>query len=112
MSATTCAARASLALLTFVSVASLPLLAQEKFPSRPIEIIMPVPPGGGTDLAVRQLIDLVEPTLGQKLVPVNKPGEARGANAEGTGSIEFRKLIDSENKAMGEIATSLGLAKK
>ena len=38
--------------------------------------------------------------------------EARGATAEGTGSAEFRKLIDSENKAMGEVAASLGLARK
>jgi len=38
--------------------------------------------------------------------------EARGANAEGLGSVEFRKQIDSEYKAMGEVAASLGMAKK
>jgi len=38
--------------------------------------------------------------------------EARGATAEGLGSVEFRKQIDSEYKAMGEVAASLGMAKK
>ncbi len=55
-------------------MASQPVMAQDKFPSRPIEIILPVPPGGGSDIAVRQLIVLLEPALGQKIVPVNKPG--------------------------------------
>jgi len=68
--------------LTLFSVAcvmtSPPVSAQDKFPSRPIEVILPVPPGGGTDIALRQLIELLEPDLGQKIVPVNKPG-ASGA---------------------------------
>ena len=55
-------------------VASAPLLAQEKFPSRPIEIIVPTPPGGGTDITARMLAELVEPMLGQKVVVVNKGG--------------------------------------
>ena len=55
-------------------VASAPVTAQEKFPSRPIEVILPVPPGGGTDIAVRLLAELLEPMLGQKVVAVNKPG--------------------------------------
>ena len=49
-------------------------LAQEKFPSRPIEIIVPTPPGGGTDITARLLAELVEPILGQKVVVVNKGG--------------------------------------
>jgi tripartite-type tricarboxylate transporter receptor subunit TctC len=38
--------------------------------------------------------------------------EARGVNAEGWTSAEFRKLIDSEHKALGEVVASLGLARK
>lgn len=63
------------ATLAFALVmASPPATAQEKFPSRPIEIVLPVPPGGGSDIAVRELIVLLEPMLGQKIVPINKPG--------------------------------------
>ncbi len=51
-----------------------PAIAQEKFPSRPIEVIVPTPPGGGTDIAIRLLAELAEPALGQKIVIVNKAG--------------------------------------
>jgi len=44
------------------------------FPQKPIEIIVPSPPGGGTDIAIRLLAELTEPFLKQKLVVVNKPG--------------------------------------
>ena len=54
--------------------ASAPVTAQEKFPSRPIEIIVPTPPGGGTDITARLLAELVEPILGQKVVVVNRTG--------------------------------------
>lgn len=52
--------------------------AQEKFPSRPIELIVPTPPGGGVDIVSRMLAELVEPILGTRVVVVNKPG-ASGA---------------------------------
>jgi tripartite-type tricarboxylate transporter receptor subunit TctC len=47
---------------------------QEKFPSRPIEMVIPTAAGGGTDIAFRKLAELVEPILGQKVVIVNKTG--------------------------------------
>lgn len=48
--------------------------AQEKYPSRPIELIVPTPPGGGVDIVARLLANLVEPGLATKVVVVNKPG--------------------------------------
>jgi tripartite-type tricarboxylate transporter receptor subunit TctC len=54
--------------------AASPAAAQEKYPTRPIEIIVPTPPGGGTDITARLLAELVEPMLGQKVVVVNKAG--------------------------------------
>jgi tripartite-type tricarboxylate transporter receptor subunit TctC len=48
--------------------------AQEAYPSRPIRLIMPTPPGGGTDVLGRRLAELVEPILGQKVLVENKPG--------------------------------------
>lgn len=65
-----------------------PALAQEKFPSRPIEIIVPTPPGGGTDIAVRLLAELAEPALGQKIVTVNKPG--------GSGMIGMAQIVQAK----------------
>ena len=54
--------------------AASPAAAQEKFPARPIEIIVPTPPGGGTDITARLLAELAGPMLGQKVVVVNKAG--------------------------------------
>lgn len=48
--------------------------AQEKYPSRPIEMVIPTAAGGGTDISLRMLAEIAEPTLGQKIVVVNKPG--------------------------------------
>lgn len=48
--------------------------AQEKFPSRPIEIIVPTAAGGGTDIAIRLLAEIAEAKLGQRVVISNKTG--------------------------------------
>jgi tripartite-type tricarboxylate transporter receptor subunit TctC len=45
-----------------------------QYPSRPIEVIVPIAPGGGMDLQARLLAELAEPELKQKLVIVNRPG--------------------------------------
>jgi tripartite-type tricarboxylate transporter receptor subunit TctC len=58
----------------FTWVWGLPAGAQEKFPTRPIEVIVPFAPGGGQDIMTRILADAIEPFLGQKMVVINKPG--------------------------------------
>ena len=40
-----------------------------------------------------------------------KSMEPRGVTAEGSSAAEFRKLIDTEHKAMGEVAKNIGLVK-
>lgn len=66
----------TLAVLALAALAMAPgqASAQDKYPSRPIELIVPSPPGGGTDIAARLLAELVEPYLGQKVVVINKAG--------------------------------------
>jgi putative tricarboxylic transport membrane protein len=51
-------------------------VAQDKYPSRPIEIIIPYAPGGGSDIMIRNMVKVIEQ---HKLVPVplavvNRPG--------------------------------------
>jgi tripartite-type tricarboxylate transporter receptor subunit TctC len=48
--------------------------AEDHFPSHTIQLIVPTPPGGGTDVVSRLLASLAEPELGQKIVVLNKPG--------------------------------------
>ncbi len=45
-----------------------------KYPSRAISLIVPMPPGGGTDLACRVIAKEVEKFLGQPVMVINKPG--------------------------------------
>jgi tripartite-type tricarboxylate transporter receptor subunit TctC len=49
-------------------------IAQENYPTRPIEVIVPWPPGGGADLLTRFFADKWAEFLGQPVVAVNKPG--------------------------------------
>lgn len=50
-----------------------PALA-DKYPSKPIVLIVPYSPGGGTDIAARVIAKFVEPYLGQPIVVENKAG--------------------------------------
>jgi tripartite-type tricarboxylate transporter receptor subunit TctC len=61
-------------LLLFSLLLAASAQAQERFPSRPIELIVPTPPGGGVDIVARLLAGLAEPALGTKIVVSNKPG--------------------------------------
>ncbi|RPJ07783.1 MAG: cupin domain-containing protein [Deltaproteobacteria bacterium] len=51
-----------------------PAQAQEKYPSRAIEIIVPFVPGGSTDLVGRLIADNLKKKWGVPLNVVNKPG--------------------------------------
>ena len=48
--------------------------AQEKYPSRPIEFIVPWGPGGGADQVSRKAAQLIEKDLGASLPVINVPG--------------------------------------
>ncbi|HLM14959.1 MAG TPA: tripartite tricarboxylate transporter substrate-binding protein, partial [Reyranella sp.] len=48
--------------------------AAQNFPSRPIKIIVPFPPGGGVDLTARLLMEPLSKELGQTIVVENKGG--------------------------------------
>ena len=54
---------------------SAPALA-DSYPSRPIELIIPFPPGGPTDTQLRSLAQAASRQLGQPIVIVNRPGAA------------------------------------
>ncbi|MDB5900139.1 MAG: hypothetical protein JWP41_3741 [Ramlibacter sp.] len=77
------AALGALALTAF-SALTLPALAQDNFPSRPVRIVAPVPPGNGSDVALRVLAREMSQLTGQPFVVDNKPG---GNNAIGAQSV-------------------------
>lgn len=49
-------------------------LAQGAYPTRPIRLIVPYPPGGGVDLTARLLMEPLGKALGQTIVVENKGG--------------------------------------
>jgi tripartite-type tricarboxylate transporter receptor subunit TctC len=55
-------------------VMALPSFAADKYPSKPIKLIVPYGPGGATDLAARSLTGVIPEFLGQAVVVVNMPG--------------------------------------
>jgi len=59
---------AATALLTGIST------AQDRYPSRPIDFIVPWGPGGGADQVARKLAQLLEPELKVSLPAINVPG--------------------------------------
>jgi tripartite-type tricarboxylate transporter receptor subunit TctC len=63
-------------LVVLVMVAAGSAGAQEIFPTRPITIVNPFPPGGLADLTARPLAASMERILKQPVVVVNKPGAA------------------------------------
>jgi tripartite-type tricarboxylate transporter receptor subunit TctC len=46
----------------------------EGYPSRPISVIVPFPPGGVAELTARPLLAVMETILKQPIVVINKPG--------------------------------------
>jgi tripartite-type tricarboxylate transporter receptor subunit TctC len=67
--------RAALAVpaLAVAAIAS-PAAAQDKYPSRPVKIIVPYAPGGATDITARLFGEQLRNILGQPFVVESKPG--------------------------------------
>jgi tripartite-type tricarboxylate transporter receptor subunit TctC len=64
-------------LLSLTAVASAqPAAAQEPYPSRPISLVVPFPPGGVADLTARPVAAAMEKVLKQPVGVVNKTGAA------------------------------------
>ncbi|HTP62917.1 MAG TPA: tripartite tricarboxylate transporter substrate binding protein [Burkholderiales bacterium] len=56
-------------------------LAQE-FPSKPIHIVVPFPPGGSTDVIGRRIAEKFQASMGQPVLVENKPGAGGAVGAE------------------------------
>jgi len=71
--------------LPILSIAflSLPALAAESsFPSKPVRIVVPAVPGGGTDILARLLSPRLQALFGQSIVVENRAGAATNIGTE------------------------------
>jgi tripartite-type tricarboxylate transporter receptor subunit TctC len=81
----------SIACVLFVAVLAMSspsAVAQEPYPTRPITIVVPFPPGGIADLTARPLAAALERALKQAVIVSNKPG---AAGAVGTQSVAIAR---------------------
>ena len=58
----------------FLCLFSLATAAQEAYPAKPVTMIVPFPPGGVADIVGRPLASMMEKTLRQPVVVVNRTG--------------------------------------
>src|SRR6478735_2014317 len=61
-------------LLAFSLAVSATATHADDYPSRPITLIVPYPPGGGVDTIARVMAAKLSPALGQQIVIENRPG--------------------------------------
>lgn len=66
--------RRHLGALAAVLLAAGPAIAQSDFPNKPIELVVPFQPGGGTDALARSFADATRKHTTQSMIIVNKPG--------------------------------------
>ena len=64
-----------IALVTLIAVTA-GLAQAQTYPTRPIKLIVPWPPGGGVDTAARLISEPLGQRLGQPIVVENRPGAA------------------------------------
>ncbi len=67
-----------------VALLARPALAQGEWPTRPVRIIVPYPPGGGLDVLARAIADRASASWRQPVTVDNRPG---GATIPGTDAV-------------------------
>jgi tripartite-type tricarboxylate transporter receptor subunit TctC len=73
------------------------LASTAAWPSRPLQLIVPWPAGGATDLTLRVLCEEAEPLLGQPIVVINRPGAA------GTQVAPLLKAAEPDGHTIGQV---------
>ncbi len=103
---------AACALALMVAAVEKPALAQQDWPSRPITMIVPFPPGGGNDTLARLVAARLSAALGQQVVVDNRGGangviamrSAKAAAADGYTLVFANTSTTSINLALNPAA--------
>lgn len=79
--------------------------AQAQYPSRPVRLIVPFPPGGGSDTLARIVGPKLSEVLGQQLVIDNRPGGGTNIGAE----IAAKSQPDGYTMLMGNVSHAINV---
>ena len=61
-------------LLVVFAIGGATAAAQDKYPAKPIKVVVPFGPGSATDIVIRIVGEHMRPILGQPVLVENKPG--------------------------------------
>ena len=95
--------RALLAGALATSVAGLSAARAQGFPSQPVHIVVPFPPGGGTDSLARAIQDSMQKALGQPIIIENKGGAGGNLGHEVVSKAApdgYTSLVGSNNQML------------
>ncbi len=93
--------RLAFAALALLALAAGPARAADDYPSRPIRMIVPFPPGGTTDIFARVIGEKLSRSLGQQVVIENRGGAGGNLGTAAVASAE----PDGYTLVMGTVGT-------
>ena len=79
---------------------------QAQYPTKPVRLIVPFPPGGGTDTLARILGPKLAEVLGQQVVIDNRPGAGANIGAE----VAAKTPPDGYTLLMGNVAHAINVS--
>ncbi len=87
--------------ITSATALAAPQLAAQQFPSKPIRVVVPFPPGGIADLYGRQVGARMAQTFGQQVIIDNRPGAGGNIGAD----IVAKSAADGYTLVIGNIGS-------
>ena len=92
--------RYALAVIALASAFAQPALAQDGYPSKPIRLVVPFPPAGGTDVLSRAISQSIIANTKWTILVDNKPGAGGNIGLDATA----KAAPDGYTIAMGQTA--------